>query len=46
VTGPDGGIRPLHWIEEIDWKAYAMASWRLHAIEHMKQVRKVLTALG
>jgi DinB superfamily len=46
VAGADGGIRPLHWIEAIDWKAYAMASWRLHAIDHMKQVRKVLAALG
>jgi DinB superfamily len=46
VASADGGIRPLHWIEEIDWKAYAMASWRLHAIDHMKQVRKVLAALA
>jgi hypothetical protein len=45
VTGDDGTVRPLHWIEELDWKAYAMASWRLHAIDHMKQVRKVLAAL-
>jgi DinB superfamily len=46
VTGADGRSRPLHWIEAIDWKAYAMASWRLHAIDHMKQVRKALAALG
>jgi hypothetical protein len=45
VTGADGSSRPLHWVEEIDWKAYAMASWRLHAIDHMKQARKVLAAL-
>jgi len=46
VTGDDGRVRPLQWIEAIDWKAYAMASWRLHAIDHMKQVRKVLAALA
>ena len=45
VTGAEGSSRPLHWVEEIDWKAYAMASWRLHAIDHMKQARKVLAAL-
>jgi hypothetical protein len=45
VTGADGTTRPLHWVEEIDWKAYAIASWRLHAIDHMKQARKVLGAL-
>jgi len=45
VTGADGSSRPLRWVEEIDWKAYAMASWRLHAIDHMKQARKVLAAL-
>jgi hypothetical protein len=45
VTGGDGLTRPLHWVEELDWKAYAMASWRLHAIDHMKQARTVLAAL-
>jgi DinB superfamily len=46
VTGADGTVRPLHWVEEIDWKAYAIASWRLHAIDHMKQVRKALADLA
>ena len=45
VTGADGATRPLHWVEELDWKAYAIASWRLHAIDHMKQARTVLAAL-
>lgn len=44
VPGPDGVVRPLEWIEEVDWKAYAIASWRLHAIDHLNQVRKVLAA--
>ena len=46
VTQADGAARPLHWVEEIDWKAYALTSWRLHAIDHMKQARKVLAALA
>jgi hypothetical protein len=44
VPGPDGVVRPLEWIEEVDWKAYAIASWRLHAIDHLNQARKVLAA--
>ncbi|HEX9822272.1 MAG TPA: DinB family protein [Methylomirabilota bacterium] len=44
VPGPDGVARPLHWVEEADWKAYALASWRLHAIDHLNQARKVLAA--
>jgi hypothetical protein len=45
VTDADGTVRPLHWIEDLGWKAYALVSWRLHAIDHMKQVRKTLAAL-
>ncbi|HEV8438598.1 MAG TPA: DinB family protein [Methylomirabilota bacterium] len=44
VPAAGGAMRPLHWIEELPWKAYAIASWRLHAIDHMKQARKVLAA--
>jgi hypothetical protein len=44
VPGPDGGNRPLHWVEDLEWKAYAMVSWRLHAIDHLNQARKVLAA--
>jgi hypothetical protein len=46
VTDDDGTVRPLHWVEEIDWKAYAIASWRLHAVDHMKQVKKVQAAVA
>lgn len=45
VPGPDGAGQALHWVEDLDWKAYAMVSWRLHAIDHMKQARKALAAL-
>ena len=46
VAGADGLVRPLHWVEDLHWKAYAMVSWRLHAIDHMKQARKIVAALG
>jgi hypothetical protein len=44
VPRPDGSARPLQWVEDVEWRAYAIASWRLHAIDHMKQARKVLAA--
>jgi hypothetical protein len=43
VPGPDGTVTPLHWVEDLDWKAYAIV-WRLHAIDHLKQLKKVLAA--
>jgi hypothetical protein len=45
VTAADGTVQAVRWIEALDWKAYALASWRLHPIDHMKQVRTVLAAL-
>ncbi|MBI2204901.1 MAG: DinB family protein [Candidatus Rokubacteria bacterium] len=36
------GAGPIEWIEALDWKAYAMVSWRLHTIDHLKQVRAAL----
>ena len=46
VNVPDGSgkIVPLHWIEDLDWKAYAIV-WRLHVIDHLKQAKKVHAAL-
>lgn len=46
VPAPDGSVRPLHWVEDIEWKAYALVSWRLHAIDHLKQAKKVLAGGG
>ena len=40
---PDGGVEPLSWIEELDWKAYALV-FRLHEIDHLGQVKKILAA--
>jgi hypothetical protein len=44
VKEPDGRETPLHWIEELDWKAYAVI-FRLHVLDHLGQGRKVLRAL-
>lgn len=45
VNAPDaqGGSVEVHWVEELDWKAYAI-TWRLHALDHRNQIRKVLEA--
>jgi hypothetical protein len=40
VNIPDGA--PLHWIEDLEWKAYTIVSWRLHTIDHLKQIKKGL----
>lgn len=40
---PDGSETPLHWIEELDWKAYAIV-FRLHVLDHLSQIRKTLAA--
>jgi hypothetical protein len=40
--GPSGTT--VEWIEELDWKAYAVVSFRLHTVDHLKQVRAVLAA--
>ena len=44
VREADGREAPLHWIEELDWKAYAAVAFRLHALDHLSQVRKTLAA--
>ena len=43
ATEPDGREAPLHWIEELDWKAYAII-FRLHEIDHLNQAKKTLKA--
>jgi DinB superfamily len=46
VNIPDesGRMMPLHWVEDLDWKAYSIV-WRLHVIDHLKQAKKVYAAL-
>ena len=37
-------INGLEWIEELDWKAHAMA-FRAHSLGHAGQIRAILTEL-
>ena len=41
VRDPDGTVKPIHWIEECDWKACAVI-FRLHELDHLGQARKTL----
>ena len=38
-------INGMEWIEELDWKAYAMA-FRAHALGHAAQIRAILAELS
>ncbi len=44
VKEADGREQPLHWIEELDWKAYAII-FRLHVLDHLNQAKKTLKAV-
>ena len=37
----DGNVKPVHWIEECDWKACAVI-FRLHELDHLGQARRTL----
>ena len=43
VNIPEGA--PLSWVQDVEWKAYTIVSWRLHTIDHMKQIRRALAAV-
>ena len=40
---PDGRDIPIHYIEELDWKAYAIV-FRLHELDHLTQIKKTVKA--
>ena len=40
----DGSMRPVHWEEAFDWKAYAILL-RAHTLEHVQQIRRILDSL-
>lgn len=40
----DGSEEALHWIEELDGKAYAIV-FRLHVLDHLNQAKKVLRGI-
>jgi hypothetical protein len=44
VREADSRQAPLHWVEEIAWKAYAVFAFRLHTLDHITQVKKLLGA--
>jgi hypothetical protein len=44
ARGGDGRLEPIHWIEEIAWKAYAVFAFRLHTLDHLGQVKQTLGA--
>ena len=44
VREADGRQVPRHWTEEIAWKAYAVFAFRLHTLDHITQVKKLLGA--
>lgn len=44
VKDANGGMATVEWVEDLDWKAYALV-WRLHVIDHLRQARAVLAAL-
>ena len=44
VKDAQGGTAPLQWVEDLDWKAYAIV-WRLHVVDHLTQAKKVLAAM-
>jgi hypothetical protein len=39
-----GGTAPVHWEDDIDWKAYVMFL-RLHFVGHLNQAKKTLATL-
>ena len=41
---PDGSLRPVHWLERFDWKAFAILL-HAHNREHMAQIQRTLAAL-
>ena len=42
AKNPDGSESPLHWIEDLDWKAYSAVIFRLHEIDHLNQAKRAL----
>lgn len=44
AKSPDGSEGPLHWVEELDWKAYAVV-FRLHEVDHLGQAKRALKAV-
>lgn len=44
VPAEDGTSQPVHWFEELDWKAFLLAI-RVHILEHHRQLARTLEIL-
>lgn len=44
VAARDGSMEPVHWLEQLDWKAFAQAI-RVHTLEHQNQLQRALQAV-
>jgi hypothetical protein len=40
-----GEDEPVHWLERLDWKAYAIVI-RVHSLEHVGQIQRTLASLA
>lgn len=45
VENPDGSEMPVHWIQNLNWKEYAVTFFRLHALDHLNQAKRTLKAV-
>jgi DinB superfamily len=45
VRQEDGSLAPVEWIEDFDWKAYAILL-RAHTLEHLAQIERTARALS
>jgi len=45
VREDDGSLTPVEWVEDFDWKAFAILL-RAHALEHVAQIERTLQALA
>lgn len=45
VRGEDGGQTPVEWVDDFDWKAFAILL-RAHTLEHVGQIERTLKSLG
>lgn len=42
VAAGDGKAEPVHWLEQLDWKAFVQ-SIRVHTLEHQNQLQRALS---
>lgn len=45
VREEDGSLTPVEWVDDFDWKAFAILL-RAHTLEHVAQVERTLKALA